>query len=172
MLQKQLGNKPKCWDRRGVAVQADPKTRQYKVMAFGSRRLTLRNRRFLRKHTPINSPPGTPTGLTLGMRLGGQSPVQSTPPLTNAPMIPAPVSNQRTACTQYSLPPAPEPVVYSTLCPDIKEPEQNTAFHQCKSQHSIMRMSEEHHSTWLCSQPTASHHHSTRCSRPNQWLHQ
>ena len=41
MLQNQLGNKPKSWDKRGVVVQADPKTRQYKVMAFGSRRLTL-----------------------------------------------------------------------------------------------------------------------------------
>jgi hypothetical protein len=28
MLQNRLGNKPKRWDRRGVVVQADPKTRQ------------------------------------------------------------------------------------------------------------------------------------------------
>jgi hypothetical protein len=34
MLQNQLGNKPKRWDKRGVVVQADPKTRQYKVMAL------------------------------------------------------------------------------------------------------------------------------------------
>ena len=81
-----------------MVVQADPKTRQYKVMAFGSRRLTLRNRKFLRKYTPINTPPGTPTGLQLGQRLGGQTPVQSTmPPPTNAPVIPAPVSNLPTA---------------------------------------------------------------------------
>ena len=113
MLQNQLGNKPKRCDRRVVVVQADPKTRQYKVMAFGSRRLTLRNRRFLGKYMPINSPSGTPTGLTLGMRLGGKSPVRSTHPPTNAPMIPAPVSNQPTACTQYSLPPAPEPVQHT-----------------------------------------------------------
>jgi hypothetical protein len=78
MLQNQLGNKPKHWDKRGVVVQADPKTRQYKVMAFGSRRLTLRNRKFLRKYTPISTPPGTPTGLQLGQRLGGQIPVQRT----------------------------------------------------------------------------------------------
>ena len=66
MPQNQLGNKSKCWDNRGMVVQANPKTRQYKVMAFGSRRLTLRNRRFLRKYTPINTPRGTPTGLQLG----------------------------------------------------------------------------------------------------------
>jgi hypothetical protein len=76
MLQNKLSNKPKRW--RGVVVQADPKTRQYMVMAFGSRRLTLRNRRFLRNYTPINSPPGIPTGLQLGMSHGGQSLVQST----------------------------------------------------------------------------------------------
>ena len=65
MLQNQLGNKPKRWDKRGLVVKADPKTRQYKVMAFGSRRFTLRNRKFLRKYMPINTEPGTPTGLQL-----------------------------------------------------------------------------------------------------------
>ena len=68
ILQNQLGNKPKRCGKRGVVVQADPKTRQYKVMTFGSRRLTLRNRKFLRKYTPIPTPPGTPTGMQLGMR--------------------------------------------------------------------------------------------------------
>jgi hypothetical protein len=38
ILQNQLGNTPKRWDKRGVVVQADPKTSQYKVRAFGSRR--------------------------------------------------------------------------------------------------------------------------------------
>ena len=62
-----------------MVIQADLKTRHYKVIAFGSRRLTLRNRRFLRKYTPVHTPPGTPTGLQLNMRLGDklgeQSPV-------------------------------------------------------------------------------------------------
>ena len=35
MIQNQLGNKPKRWDKRGVVVQADPDIRQYKVMTFG-----------------------------------------------------------------------------------------------------------------------------------------
>ena len=50
MIQNQLGNKPKQWDNRGVVVQAHPEIRQYKVMVFGSWRLLLRNRRFLRKY--------------------------------------------------------------------------------------------------------------------------
>ena len=133
MIQNQLGNKPKRWDKRGVVVQADPKTRQYKVMTFGSRRLTLRNRRFLRKYTPIHTPPGTPTGLQLGMRLGkglvekkpaqsmeeeaGRGPGSSTGPLQPqpdtepAPVSPIPVRNQ----PQYCLPPAPEPA-HQTEC--------------------------------------------------------
>ena len=126
MLPNQLGNKPKRWDKREVVVQADPKTRQYNVMAFGSRRLTLRNRKFLRKYTPINTPAGTPTGLELGHTLGGQKPVQTTVP-TNAPVIPAPVSTQPTACTHYTLPPAPVPVQHAVInqasaCPEYSLP--------------------------------------------------
>ena len=35
-IQNQLGNKPNHWDRRGVVVKADPGTKQYKLMSFGS----------------------------------------------------------------------------------------------------------------------------------------
>ena len=68
MIQNQLGNKPKRWDKRGVVVQADPDIRQNKVMTFGSRRLTMRNRKFLRKYNPVSVPQGTPTGLTAGYK--------------------------------------------------------------------------------------------------------
>ena len=33
-------------------------------MTFGSRRITLRNRRFLRKYTPVQIPVNTPTGFS------------------------------------------------------------------------------------------------------------
>ena len=68
MIQNQLGNKPRRWDKRGVVVQADPAIRQYKVMTFGSRRLTMRNRKFLRKYNPVSVPEGTPTGLPAGYK--------------------------------------------------------------------------------------------------------
>jgi len=54
IIQNQLGNNPKRWDRRGVIVQVLP-NRQYYVRVDGSRRLTLRNRKFLRKITPVIS---------------------------------------------------------------------------------------------------------------------
>ena len=157
MVQNQLGDKPKRWDKRGVVVQADPKTRQYKIMSFGSRRLTLRNRKFRRKYTTINTPQGTPTGLQLGQRLGGQSPVHSTetetsrgtglstgPPMSPpanatvipAPMIPAPVSNQPTACTQYNLPPAPGPVHHAVISQPRAGPEYSLPPVQAPTQHA------------------------------------
>ena len=119
MLQNQLGNKPKRCDKRGVVVQTDPKTRQYKVTTFGSRRLTLRNSKFLRKCTPIHTPPGMPNAMQLGMRLGGQRPEPNTESgatpgtreaAVNASPVPAQVIQvpvRRTTPDQYSLPPAP-----------------------------------------------------------------
>lgn len=57
LIQNQEGNHPKRWDKRGRVIEVLP-NRQYKVMVFGSRRLTLRNRRFLRKFKPV-FPAGT-----------------------------------------------------------------------------------------------------------------
>ena len=102
MVQNQLGNRPKRWDRRGVVVQADTKTRQYKIMIFGSRKLTLRNRRFLRKHAPAFTPTGTPTGLQLGQRLGAQvpSPVPAADTIVTKPILTQPRLPQSTASHQ------------------------------------------------------------------------
>ena len=58
LIQNQLGNNPKRWDKRGVVVQTDKEHRQYKVMSHDSSRMTIRNRRFLRKFTKIQTPTG------------------------------------------------------------------------------------------------------------------
>ena len=63
LIQNMLGNHPKRWDKRGIVIQADPKHRQYKVMTFGSRRMTIRNRRHLRKFIPVHTPVMLPTGI-------------------------------------------------------------------------------------------------------------
>ena len=52
LVQNQSGNHPRHWDRRGVVVAVLP-FRQYHIRLDGSRRLTLRNRKFLRAFTPI-----------------------------------------------------------------------------------------------------------------------
>ena len=61
---------------------------QYQVKVDGSGRITLRNRRFLQKFTPITSPePPRPIDVDLGMRL---APTTRMTPLTIPPMLPSP----------------------------------------------------------------------------------
>ena len=77
-LQNQHGNRPNKWNNTGFITEVLPH-RQYRVVVDGSRRITLRNRRFLQKILPVcrqwepaitspttadettNSPPSTPT---------------------------------------------------------------------------------------------------------------
>ena len=51
-IQNQVGNKPGMWSNTGIIVEVLPH-RQYRIIVDGSRRMTLRNRRFLRKIDPI-----------------------------------------------------------------------------------------------------------------------
>ena len=53
-IQDQSGNHPNKWHNTGRISECLPH-RQYHVIVDGSRRITLRNRRFLRKITPITS---------------------------------------------------------------------------------------------------------------------
>ena len=71
-VQNQAGNKPKRWDRTGTIVEVLPH-QQYKVRMDGSGDITLRNRRFLRKITPIqtllsSTPSATPEPPAEGRR--------------------------------------------------------------------------------------------------------
>ena len=63
-VQNQTGNAPKKWHSTGEIVEVLPH-RQYLLMMDGSRRVSLRNRRFLRKIDPvcrkISDPPLTDT---------------------------------------------------------------------------------------------------------------
>ena len=47
-IQNQRGNHPRRWNATGTVIDCLPH-RQYKVVVDGSRRVTLRNRRFLRR---------------------------------------------------------------------------------------------------------------------------
>jgi hypothetical protein len=51
MVQNQRGNHPLRWDKRGTVVKCEGFD-QYQVMIDGSRRLTRRNRKYLRMFTP------------------------------------------------------------------------------------------------------------------------
>eukprot|EP00112_Aurelia_sp_Birch-Aquarium-sp1_P001604 Seg1173.18 transcript_id=Seg1173.18/GoldUCD/mRNA.D3Y31 product="putative protein K02A2.6" protein_id=Seg1173.18/GoldUCD/D3Y31 len=57
LIQNQMGNHPKRWEKTGRVVEALD-NRQYRIKVDGSNRITLRNRRFLRKIMPVaDSPP-------------------------------------------------------------------------------------------------------------------
>ena len=58
-IQNQSGNKPKQWHNTGVVTEVLP-NRQYYVIVDGSRRITVRNRKFLRKIVPVCRQPAYP----------------------------------------------------------------------------------------------------------------
>ena len=53
LVQNQQGSQPTRWDRTGMVVETLG-NRQYSIKMHDSGRLTLRNRRFLRKTQPLN----------------------------------------------------------------------------------------------------------------------
>ena len=52
-VQNQVGNKPRRWDKTGVIIEVR-QFDQYAVRIHGSGRVTLRNRKFLRKYIPFS----------------------------------------------------------------------------------------------------------------------
>ncbi len=54
-IQNQTGNHPLKWDKTGSIVEVR-QFHQYLVRLDGSGRLSLRNRKFLRRYTPIHTP--------------------------------------------------------------------------------------------------------------------
>ena len=58
IVQNQHGNYPNKWDNRGVVVEV-LQFHQYKIRLDGSWQSTLRNRKFLRKFTPLLQAPAT-----------------------------------------------------------------------------------------------------------------
>ena len=55
-IQNQTGHHPTKWDKTGIVVQVH-QYHQYTIKIDGSNRTTLRNRKFLRKYTPVYQPP-------------------------------------------------------------------------------------------------------------------
>ena len=96
-VQNQTGNHPKRWDRTGVVVDAG-RNDQYTVKIDGSGRVTLRNRRFLRKFKPASM-----------VIQAAPSPVQDTPSLSIVKdprqSQHTPVINDATECQDFTTPP-------------------------------------------------------------------
>ena len=54
-IQNQMGNHPRRWDKTGVVIEVR-QYHQYVIRVDGSGRVTTRNRKFLRKYTPVYQP--------------------------------------------------------------------------------------------------------------------
>lgn len=92
-IQNQTGPRSNKWEKTGVVVEAHP-FHQYSVRVDGSRRLTLRNRRFLRTFT--STTPVSPTRTAQEDLPSSHNPVMyapmpapTRPPLATAPALPA-----------------------------------------------------------------------------------
>ena len=53
LVQNQSGNYPQRWGKTGTVIGLGPGPRQYYIRMDGSRRVSLRNRRFLRKNKAV-----------------------------------------------------------------------------------------------------------------------
>ena len=73
-IQNQIGPHPLKWDRTGTVVEVR-QFDQYVVRVDGSGRITLQNRKFLRKYHPVQTPPPL---LTVDHDIGVHRPVIKT----------------------------------------------------------------------------------------------
>ena len=94
MIQNQSGRFPKRWDKSGMVVEIKGHD-QYVVKVAGSGRLTLRNRRFLRRFNAPQSPkndksmhplPSTPQGNRHGLEASAPSKFTTAPTPTTEPV--------------------------------------------------------------------------------------
>ena len=114
MIQNQSGRFPKKWDKSGMIVEVKGHD-QYVVKVAGSGRLTLRNRRFLRRYNvpqrpQNNTPHHTLTSTPQGHHAG--SPISS--PSRSMCSAPSPTTN-----TDRHTPPGPPPTTVSTGTPTV-----------------------------------------------------
>lgn len=97
-IQNQTGNHPLKWDKSGVIVEVK-QFDQYLVKVDGSNRISLRNRKFLRKFTPYSQP------------------MQNSPPLPDPPIPPLVPSSSPPIDNPHSPPPVKHPELNMTNVP-------------------------------------------------------
>ena len=98
-IQNQTGSKPKRWDKSGLVLEV-LNHNQYKLKVDGSGRVTLRNRKFLRKFTPASMmiqsphlPPPVPVSMHISM------PASPEPIMNSAPQLEPPPQ-----CVEHTVP--------------------------------------------------------------------
>ena len=121
-VQNQTGNRPNKWNNTGIISVVLP-FRQYHVVMDGSRRVSLRNRRFLLKISPVCRREGTiddlpeyPTSDTLSPAIPTNlTPPETTPPTTEERMP----TVERCSAPPDQTPPPPASVQNSPVPPAV-----------------------------------------------------
>jgi len=98
-IQNQVGPHPKKWDKTGVVIEVR-QFDQYVVKVDGSGRVTLRNRKFLRKYIPVQCP-GAKT--TIEHDLGRRWTTPSTYVTLPAPAFSPPLQDQTSPSDELPL---------------------------------------------------------------------
>ena len=82
LVQNQSGNYPQRWGKTGTVIGLGPGPRQYYIRMDGSRRVSLRNRKFLRKNKAVadllNQIPATGDNITTESEDIGDTPANDT----------------------------------------------------------------------------------------------
>ena len=122
-IQNQVGSHPKKWDNTGVVIEVR-QFDQYVVKVDGSGRVTLRNRKFLRKYVPVQ-PPSARTTIAHDLALRWitpstrVTPSASPPPSASSPddqMAPSNDPQQPHPTIQVTTSPTPTPLARA---PDV-----------------------------------------------------
>ena len=106
-LQNQTGPDPRRWDKTGTVIEVRQND-QYVVRVDGSGRVTVRNRKFLRKYEPVVRPPPR---LSIDVDVWGPNGRQPSPPQPPPPPPTAVVSPPLPPARAASSPPPPMPAV-------------------------------------------------------------
>ena len=106
-IQNQVGPHPKKWDNTGVIIEVR-QFDQYVVKVDGSGRVTLRNRKFLRKYIPVQ-PRGATTTIEhdLGLRWIMPSTQVTLPPVSSLPSHDTPPPHPTTEVATSPTPASP-----------------------------------------------------------------
>lgn len=121
-VQNQRGNNPRRWERTGVVVEVKTHD-QYTVKIDGSGRVTLRNRKFLRKFLPFHNPPqSTPNTIpTTSIPSHPHIDNPSSPPVNppNPSLLGHPHADHPHPATPVSVPPTTSPPTASPTSPGV-----------------------------------------------------
>ena len=123
-IQNQTGQYSKRWDKTGTVIEVRQHD-QYVIRVDGSGRVTNRNRKFLRKYSPVQPPQPTRTIEQDSWHLTAQKPIYDNY-MTKESKQRDDVTNQQTPEPSYLNQDDDEPLIPPQAPPDVPVPQTDT----------------------------------------------